>query len=158
MRVDCEKCQRKLVVLWLVMAAVPFSIMAVQTLLEKYGSKNQEAWGWLLPTVIPTLLLVVGTVVTVAFNADFKGPRTVDVFYYKLASRISIFYLSFVVVILIVASMRSTPVAIMSQSNIFLGPLQGLVGAALGVFFVSAEQRAVVPVTTSPAPVIGEPG
>lgn len=135
--------QRKLLTLWLIAAAPPFMIMVGQTMLGRFGDSAQEAWAWLLPTVMPTLVLVVGTVVTNAIRG--QPDRRIDSFYWKLAAGLSIFYLTMVTLVLMASTVLTSPnspIPLMVQSNLFLAPVQGLVGAALGVFFVSSDSRA----------------
>lgn len=149
--------QKKLLVVWLGVAAVPFLIMAIQTLLGRFDDRTQEAWGWLLPSIIPTLTLVIGTVVANAIRPPATD-KDVDAFYWRLALGISVFYLILVTVVLLVTSMSASvkeTITSMMQSNLFLGPVQGLAAASLGVFFVSGtppkhEASAV-------AAVVGEP-
>jgi hypothetical protein len=134
--------QRKLLTLWLIAAAPPFMIMVGQTMLGRFGDSAQEAWAWLLPTVMPTLVLVVGTVVTNAIRG--QPDRRIDSFYWKLAAGLSIFYLTMVTLVLMASTVLTSPkspIPLMVQSNLFLAPVQGLVGAALGVFFVSSDSR-----------------
>ncbi|UCC72542.1 MAG: hypothetical protein JSV86_19620 [Gemmatimonadota bacterium] len=141
-RVPVAICQRRLATVWFSAGAVLFLLLAVQSLLGKYGDETTKAWSWLLPTIVPTLSLIIGAVAYQAKKAQSEA--TVDRFAYRLSLWLSVFYLVLVLATVIVPAVRSYPSAAdmlgtMEMSNLFLGPVQGLVGIALGVFFVSRE-------------------
>lgn len=112
-------------------------MMMLQTILGHYGDKASEAWAWLLPTIIPTLSLIIGT-----FVADTLGKsiqiNIVDRFLYRLTSALSLAYLITVSLTILLSPFSiAAPLEIMKMSSFWLGPLQGLVGTAIGIFFVS---------------------
>ena len=58
MTIEFKKAKHKLSTVWFVFSAVLLSIMLVMSLNGKFGEKESEAWGWFLPTVLPTLSLI----------------------------------------------------------------------------------------------------
>ena len=138
--ISTKKCKRGLATLWLSIGLFLFLIMIVQSLGGKYGEKAEEAWKWFLPTLLPTLLLIVGVLVADATSASKTG-RRVDRFVFQIAFGLSLLYLLLVAVTLFYQPFsRQTPLQFMSLSNLWLGPFQGLVAAALGAFFTKAEK------------------
>jgi hypothetical protein len=66
--------------------------------------------------------------------------RSADAFLYRLALWLSCAYLLLILLSILVQPFAPLPpLALMQQSNLWLGPLQGLVAGALGAFFVKAE-------------------
>jgi len=132
-------CQRRLAVLWLASAAVLVLLMIAQSMGNKYGEATDQAWGWLLPSIVPTLSLIVG-----AFAAAARRPLekvTVDAFSYRLTFWLSAFYLLLVVAVPLAQPLTGRPpLELMELSKLWLGAIQGIVGIALGVYFVSSGQ------------------
>ena len=147
-RREVSACQRRLALVWLVAGGVLILWFAVQSLSGKYGEETEKAWSWLLPTILPTLLLIVGAVVYQARRA--QASATVDHFAYQMSMWLSVFYLVLVLGTVIFPAFRSYPsgqdlLAAMQMSNLWLAPVQGFVGLSLGVFFVSRETMAPEP-------------
>jgi hypothetical protein len=139
MRISLDVSQKLLATLWLFGAGIPFLIIFLQTILGRYGDDVSEAWGWLLPNTVPTISLIIGVLVTDAFNGD-KKPQTVDKFIFRLALVVSIVYL--VALTLTLLAQPFSPfkaLELMKLSNLWLAPLQGVVSAALGAFFVQRK-------------------
>lgn len=141
MTLPMAKCKQRLAVLWFCGAGVLFFLMLSQTILGRYGDKSSEAWSWLLPTIMPTLSLMIGVLVMDALGRGIKIME-VDVFLFKLTFGLSSAYLAAVLLIVLLQPLSTlSPFELMSQSNLWLGPFQGLVAAAMGAFFVKAPPR-----------------
>ena len=124
----------KLALTWLVGGALIFLVMVLQSMLGKYEGETQAAWEWLLTNIVPTLTLVLGitTLTKPGTQASPEGVRSL--FYISLAA--SIFYLLLLALpILLQPLVSATPLPFLRQSNLWLGPLQGVVTTLLGVFF-----------------------
>ena len=136
MQVPMDKCKRRLGTLWFVGAGLVFFLLLFQSLLGHYGENVEEPWGWFLPTILPTLSLIIGVLVMDALG---KGIKTmmVDRFMFRLALGLSAAYLVVVSLTILMQPFSAlNPVDLMKQSNLWLGPIQGLVSAAIGAFFV----------------------
>ncbi|TVQ19365.1 MAG: hypothetical protein EA361_00815 [Bacteroidetes bacterium] len=141
MQISWEKSKRRLAVLWFSGAGFVFAIMLFQTILGRYGVDSSDAWGWYLPTIMPTLSLIIGVLVMDAVGKGLKI-QTVDRFFFRLSFSLSLTYL-FVVSLTILMQPFSplSAVELMTQSNFWLGPFQGLVSASLGAFFIKGAKE-----------------
>lgn len=133
---------------WFVGAGVVFLLLVAQCLVapEIYGDRLVEAWGWFLPTVMPTLSLIVGVLViegrrrqavgTAEAPAPTDEAPVVEGSLFALSMGLSFVYLLLVAAtVLVPAATGSPPVDLMQRSNLWLGPLQGLTAGALAAFF-----------------------
>jgi hypothetical protein len=126
--------KKRLAVVWLSGAGLLFLIVFLQTLLGKYGEHTEEAWSWLLPTVMPTASLIVGVLVSEAAGVA-RRPVIVNPFVYKLALGLSSVYLLAVLMTLLAIPLSDFgPTTLMQKANLGLGPFQGLVAATLRLF------------------------
>lgn len=127
--------QRRLLILWVISGLLLFIIMIARTVGGLYGSKVNDAWSWFLPTILPTLSLMV-TVATTQQTMNQKSSKML----YQMAFALSFFYQLLVLfAILNPIPNTYTPTEMMRTSNLWLGPVQGLVAALLGVFFVKSK-------------------
>lgn len=140
MTMQMSKCKRKLAALWFTGAGLLFFVILLQTIFGRYGDRSADAWSWFLPTIMPTLSLVIGVLVMDVLN---KGNqiKEIDAFLFKLTFSISSAYLVAVFLLFILQPFTTiSPFELMSQSNLWLGPFQGLVAAAMGAFFVKSPE------------------
>ena len=139
MDISVAQAKRVLASIWFGGAGLVFFIVLVQSLLGRYGEQVNEAWGWLLPTVVPTLSLIIGVLVFDALQRE-KRPKRTDRFLLKLTAGLSAAYIAAVLLVIVLQPFATLPpIQMMTQTNIWLGPFQGLVAAAMGAFFVKAE-------------------
>jgi hypothetical protein len=156
--ISLETARWRLARVWFIASAVIFIVLVAQSVSDVYESKLQGAWGWALPNFIPTLALMISVFSADALKAYGASPHLkVRLPFFKLSMGLSIFY----VVVLLAAilaepiflTFRTGPkvsaVDLLQLSNLWLGPLQGLVVAALGVLFFLKEQE---PGSTSSSP------
>ncbi len=137
-KIGTKKAKRVLATVWFLGSAVLVILVLVQTMMDHYGNKTSDAWGWLLPTYMPTLSLITGVMVADAVKRQPSEP--VDPFVFLLASVISGVYLFIVLLTILLAPFSSLgEIKLMSLSNLWLGPIQGLVTAFIGVFFVQSK-------------------
>lgn len=135
------KAKRRLAVLWFASAGLLFLIMLVQTISDRYSGHAQEAWGWMFPTVLPNLSLIIGVLVMDNLGHGLAQKYT-DAFLFQLAFGISAIYLLAVnLLILLQYFSPLSPLVLMSQSSLWLSPIQGLVTAAMGAFFVKVPRE-----------------
>lgn len=132
----------RLAIIWLVGSGAIFLVLGVQSLRDYYEPKTDLAWGWFLPTVMPTLSLIVATLVREhrAGTASVSDLGPFDLGLYRLAYSLSCFYMVVIAVSVLVYPLMTTttpPLEVMQRSNLWLGPLQGLTVAALGFLYGS---------------------
>jgi hypothetical protein len=146
-----EKARWRLAAVWFIGAGIIAIILALQSLFDVYGSRVQEVFGWLLPNVVPTLSLMMGVFAAVALVQDAEtDAMEVRTPFFWLALGLSTFHL--ICLLLVICVQPLLPSHTLSNgepdtmrsfvvSNLFLGPLQGLVAAALGALFFSKSAR-----------------
>lgn len=131
---------------WLSGAGLVFLILVVQSLAGHYGSHSDDAWAWYLPTVMPTLSLIIGVLVSdfrkTGAGADLGAvamPSTAKALLW-LGLALSVFYLLLVAIAILAQPFLQNlaPLELMHRSNLWLGPLQGLTVGVLAAFFHSA--------------------
>lgn len=135
--IPLDVARSQLARLWLIFAALIFLIVTVQSLRFVYGTSVQEVWGWILPTLMPTLGMIITVLGYTALDPT-TSKSVVRQDFFRIAYWLSAVYLMFIVLtILIQPFSPGNPVQLMQMSNLWLGPFQGLVASALGVLFVS---------------------
>ena len=130
-------CQRRLAILWFAGAAVPFAILLASTSrFMEYPGGLEEVWGWFSQTLLPTLALIVGVLVTES-RGQASAKRKADGFLFVFAFVLSSVYLLVVTLTVLVQPFFTiTPGPWFKWSSLWLGVLQGLVSAFLGAFYV----------------------
>lgn len=134
--ISSKRCRARLALVWFIGAGIIFLILVIQSMGGRvYGDKVDEAWGWFLPTIMPTLSMIIGVMVLTARQE--ASDRSIDGLLFQLTLSLSIIYLLTVAATILAHPLVSaSPLELMSRSNLWLGPMQGLVAAALGAFFV----------------------
>jgi len=133
-----RSCQKRLFLLWLLLAGGIFVLVVGQSVIgDQYGKDDQleKVWGWLLPTIMPTLSLIVAVLAAGALLGK-QNERPVDPFFYRTTMAFSTVYLLIVLAVIVARTDTTEALALMQKSNLFLGPFQGLVSASMGIFFV----------------------
>lgn len=137
--------------IWLGGAGLVFLVLVVQSLVGRYGSQSEDAWAWYLPTVMPTLSLIIGvlasdfraaasaTTTATATATDTKVLPVAAKGLLWLGVALSVFYLLLVAITILVQPFLQdvSPIELMHRSNLWLGPLQGLTAGVLAAFFRS---------------------
>lgn len=152
-RVSLEIARWRLGAIWFTGSGILFLLVAVQSLFGVYEDKVQGVWGWALPNFLPTLMLMMGVFGGSALRDDTATDHmTVRKPFLTLASGLSVFHLLCLLMVLMVrplvpaltdGAVATDPMALFEMSNLWLGPLQGLVGAAIGaLFFTRTEDKA----------------
>jgi len=142
--VPLDEVRMKLARVWLLGSGLIFFIIVIQSLRDAYGDLTQEAWGWFLPTLLPSLGLIVTVLTYTALDPLMTG-SVVHKDFVQLAVWLSAAYLFTVLLTILMQPFAGTKatdaIALMRTSNLWLGPFQGLVASALGVLFVSKEKK-----------------
>lgn len=138
-RHSLSRIRRQLLILWSLGALIVLLSLIGQTVFGVYD-KPQDALGWLLPMIMPTLSFIVGVIASEAIidrNASERETKIVDSFFHWFTLALSVLYLLAVeAVILVAVRVNERPIDWLHSADIFLGPIQGLVGATLGALFV----------------------
>ena len=139
--IPTRQCRKRLAIAWFVLGGFLILLMILMSLLGKFGGRTSEAWGWFLPALMPTLSLIVGVLVIDLRSESSKCPKHVDRFLYLLALWLSLGYLLAIALTFLAQPLVNTPILdLMQLTDLWLGPLQGIVAAALGVFFLRGEE------------------
>jgi hypothetical protein len=142
-RVPLDRVRTRLAALWFLGAGFSFAILFVQTLLNRFGNTVKDVWSWYIPNTVPTLSLIITVLGAAAMGAEREG-RSVRRAFYDLAWWLSIAYLAFLAATLILQPLSGLrPIDLYSMANFGLGPLQGLVVAAIGYIFVSEDNNQI---------------
>lgn len=139
-KISTKVCKKRLTVLWFVCGIGGFIVLALQSLLGRYDDKVTDAWSWFLPSIAPTLSLIIGVLVLDIISGK-DVDKEVDKLFFWLAFVLSLIYLSLVAATLLLQPFTGVPLLdLMKLSNLWLVPLQGLTTAVLGAFFVKGER------------------
>jgi len=143
--VSLSDARWKLARIWFPFAGAIFLLLAVQSIMGMYGDDIQRAFGWALPNFLPTIALMISVFGQDALVDDpekFVQTR-VKARFLKLTCYLSLFYILTFVIPFVAAPFRSSisPIDAMEIANIWLGPIQSLVVAAIGVLFFTREEK-----------------
>lgn len=139
-RLPVGLCRRRLAIVWFAGSALALALFLAQTMGGKYGDETAKAWGWFIPTVLPTLSLIIGVVTAQALQPD-DPTVTVSSLSYRLSLWLSIVYLILVIATPLMEPIvqPENPLDFFNLTTVWLSPVQGLAGIALGAFFVSKK-------------------
>jgi hypothetical protein len=149
-RISLETARWRLGTLWFVGSGLIFLLLAVQSLMGVYEDRVEAVWGWALPNFLPTLMMMMGVFAAAALVHEADSDRMkVRSNFLRLAIALSGFHLFCVLLTLLLRPLvpglsnddSIEPMAIFETSNLFLGPLQGLVGGAIGALFFSKAEE-----------------
>jgi hypothetical protein len=133
-----DEARSTLLLIWMVGGGLAFFILMLQSIFGRYESKLQAVWSWFIPTIVPTISLMLGVLGANALSADAHGPQIVRSFFYRISRALSVFYVAALLLTIGLEPVTRVPaIDLYTMSNYWLGPLQGLVVAALSVLFVS---------------------
>jgi hypothetical protein len=146
--IPLETARWRLARVWFIACAVIFVLLVGQSVGGVYEGRLQGAWSWALPNFVPTLALMISVFAVDAFRPyDRTGGVKLREPFFKLSMGLSIFYLMILLATILAeplyltfhAKPKMSPVEFLEISNLWLGPLQGIVVAALGVLFFLKE-------------------
>jgi hypothetical protein len=138
--IGLDSVRNRLAAVWLIGSGIVLLLVVIQALLGRFGADTQEAFGWLLPTLLPTLSMIVTVLTYTALD-----PRLLEAVvrksFFQLALWLSLFYLF--LILLTIAIQPFTPIPpleLIRLSNLWLGPVQGLAASAIGILFVTKKE------------------
>jgi hypothetical protein len=135
-QIPLKTAQRRLALAWIIGAGATLVVALIRSI-QDYYKEIDILWNWLLPTVVPTLTLVVGTITELR-----QSRRTVDRFVYSFAMGASVVYLTIVFALLVFVATPSvgvTPSYLQSRTGAVLAIFQGIASISIGRFFVKTE-------------------
>jgi hypothetical protein len=136
--VSVSRCQQRLFWLWAILGLIVGVVLFIQTSpTGAYRVNASEVWDWFLAAVTPTFFLILASVIAQARSPEPES--TVDRFYYRLAFGSSAVYLLLLLVLLMTYAQSVSPVHELRSMAKVVTLLYGVVGASLGVFFVSKK-------------------
>jgi hypothetical protein len=140
-RLPLETARTRLTVIWCTGAGIVFVILVLESILgPKFRKDLQQLWAWFVPTVVPSLALMLGVLGADALTND-PVQRSVKAPFYKIAAGLSLFYLGILILTVALEPFSPLPgMQLFTVSNFWLSPIQGLVVAAIGVLFTSQER------------------
>lgn len=134
-KIPVSEAQRRLVLIWLIGSMPMLALMLLRTF-GPNSDQIERVWSWLLPALMPTLSLVVGVYASTALAGT--NARLVERVFFRVAAGLSLAYLTILTLAIALYPSSSQPALVtLDRIALVLGPGQGLVSAALGVFFVS---------------------
>lgn len=151
-RISIDELRPTLARIWFIGAGIVFLLLVTQSILGKYGSDTPKVFAWFIPTIAPTLGLMIGVMGSAAMGRQDR--RTVKRSFYELTHWLSIAYL--VIVGITIALEPFSPmdaIDLLSMSNYWIAPIQGLVVAAIGYLFTSESEQQ--PVHADSPPIVG---
>lgn len=146
-----DQVRWRLALVWFPLGGILITLLIAQSLAGVYGDELQRVWGWALPNLVPTLALMVSVFAADAHNQQAGSRVRVRRNFYILAAGLSIFYLAIFSLSILVQPLVQllnpgssadvhARIVLMEKSNIWLGPIQGLVVASIGVLFFLREK------------------
>lgn len=140
---DFGKAKWFLALEWFGICGVLFLVVFLQTIFNKFGTRSDEIWNWLLPNIMPVLTMIAG--VLVADSRSARQARQVGVGYFMFAAGLSGFYLLLILLIVFLGPVVEDSSGLLifdmiERTGILLGPLQGVVASALGIFFIKKSE------------------
>ena len=142
--VSLDRVRTRLAIIWLSGTGLIVAIMAAESMGGNLGDSSQSVWGWLMPTIMPTIGTIVSTLAATALLQD-SSTSEVRRSFSVLAEGLSIFYLVLIFSLILFRESISTDTHTwlekLRMSNLWLGPLQGVVSSALAVVFLSKKTK-----------------
>lgn len=133
--------KKRLVTLWFLSGAILFLIMLIMTFKGKFEDFPDKAWGWLFPNILPTLSLMISVFLFDQSNKQ-SNTKAIEKFYFQFAFFMSLFYILILFLTILTAPLTGNALlSQMEQSSLYLGPIQGLVAGAIGLFFLKKSEQ-----------------
>jgi len=141
--VSLSDCRSRLLTLWFAGGMVIVLLLIVQSIGGHYLDRTAEAWAWCASFVLPIPGLLVGAIVAGA-QREKRDTRRVSRLLYRVSLSLSAFYLGVVLLTLLaqpfaLRAASTEPIAVLKLSGLWLGPLLGLVNAALAAVISKAK-------------------
>src|SRR5260370_30125865 len=138
--VPLSRARSRLAAQWLIGSSIIFLLLILQSVFGKYHDKAQQVWSWALPSLMPTLTLIISVLGANALEPQDEGVNVRKGFY-QMAIWLSAVYLFLVLFTFLIEPFTSFDSAeLLSLSNLWLGPFQGLVASTVGLLFFTKKR------------------
>jgi hypothetical protein len=139
-----EEARLRLARIWFIGAGTIFLLLIAQSIVGKYQGRAQEVWGWGLPAIVPALSLILSTLGAEALQQ--RQDQQVKSSFARIAAGLSMSYLGLILMTILVEPLTTfDSLELLKLSNLWLGPLQGIVISSIGVLFFSRRAKAAEP-------------
>lgn len=136
MRISMKECKNKLAIVWFLGSGFIILVVLFQTLFGRYADKSPLVWASIIPSLIPTLSLILGVLAADALSKKRPSKRMVDKNFFRISLYLSMSYLLILILpFFLMPFLIQTPLEIIKDSQLWLMPLQGLITGTLGAFF-----------------------
>ena len=142
MKMSIGEGQRRLALLWGSGSLLALLVLVVETYGKVWGSFAPEAFAWFSLMVVPTLMLVVGSVIAEQTQKTPSSSEVIPLAFW-LTFWVSVSYLAFVTVAVVSAAWDDKPISVLKTSSLWLLPLQALIGGFI-VFSGRLRRREVI--------------
>src|SRR5436853_5848 len=88
-----EEARSALFVIWTIGGGLALVILMLQSMFGRYGAQLQTVWSWFIPTVVPSISLMLGVLGATALVSKSTDPESVRRFFFQVARYLSFFYL-----------------------------------------------------------------
>ena len=148
MSLPMPRARKRLAKIWFIASAAVFLLVIIASI-NRDDRTLVTLWSWFLPSIIPTLSLIVGVLITEHMGRSAPDARLADPFLLGLSTWLSVAYIALVAASLVFHLVEWLT---LESSQLYLAPVQGLAATALSAFFLKKEGGE----TAAPAP--GPPG
>jgi hypothetical protein len=133
--------QQRIALVWVMGGCLLSVLLIAQLAMGKYGDKSKLVVEWFVPLVLPTVSLTLTAVVATVKGAA-RAIEPVDRFAFRMVWGLSLMYLLIVAGVMVFSGTGSATEAVESLSacNPIVAGVQGIVGVALGAFFVKTSE------------------
>jgi hypothetical protein len=139
--VPLSRARSRLAAQWLIGAGIIFLLLILQSVFGKYHDKAQQVWSWALPSLMPTLTLIISVLGANALEPQDEGGYVRKSFY-RLAMLLSAAYLILILFTILIEPFTTFDSAqLLNLSNLWLGPFQGFVASAIGLLFFTKKRE-----------------
>ena len=140
--IPLDRVRWKLASLWLLMGGGFLLLLIVQSIMGKYDQKVQRVWSWALPSIMPTLSLIVTVLGMNAYESEDEAAAEIRRPFYRAVFWVSVIYLSILIgTILVEPFTPYESLELLNLSNFWLAPLQAFVASTIAVLFLSKHPR-----------------
>jgi hypothetical protein len=145
-----QYCQTRLAYSWGIVSALNFVILIAKSqsggfIIDKINL-NHEIWSWFLPTTIPFCTLIIGSMIHDPLSTQPSVTVSRPVFVWTMGLSWLYLLVLFVLVVRVpIFTGNMKPMDFLHDANLYITPLQGSVGTAMGLFFASRRPNVELP-------------